>query len=34
VRAPPLALRGTEQTIAELRALLPCLSTSRVAQRG
>jgi predicted glycosyltransferase len=34
VRAHPLHLRGTEQTIAEIRALLPSAATRRVALRG
>jgi predicted glycosyltransferase len=34
VRARPLPLRGTEQTIAEIRALLPRVANRRVAQHG
>jgi predicted glycosyltransferase len=34
VRARPLPLRGTEQTIAEIRALLPRAANRRVALRG
>jgi predicted glycosyltransferase len=34
VRARPLPLRGTEQTIAEIRALLPRAATRRVAVGG
>jgi predicted glycosyltransferase len=34
VRAPPLQLRGTEETIAEIRALLPRAANRRVAFGG